>query len=187
MRLYFRRRIPDFDRALLVESGSREVSERLLTTLRRIHGEHITIDLVSCYAGIPAGFAPEGPAGTSVYRVSEYQGRAGLNRLVGELRNRYPVVGIICSAEPIMTKWKWALLAKLPAKIFIVNENGDYFWLDYSNWRITGYFFLFRAGLVGPGAAGAVARLVFVPFTLAYLLLYAAGIHIRRACYRLVN
>jgi len=188
MRFYFRQRIPQFDRVLLIESGARDVAERLLPALRRNHGEHVSVDLVSCYAEVPAGYAPEEPGGTRVYRVSDYQGRAGFNRLVGELRDRpYPVVGVICSAEPIMTKWKWALGARLPAKIFVVNENGDYFWLDYSNWRITGYFVLFRAGLVGPGAAGAIARLAFFPFTLAYLLLYAAAVHIRRACRRLMH
>ena len=40
------------------------------------------------------------------------------------------MTGVICAAEPIMTKWKWWLGNKLPAKTFIINENGDYFWLD---------------------------------------------------------
>jgi len=34
-----------------------------------------------------------------------------------------------------MTKWKWWLAAHLRAKVCILNENGDYFYLDYSNWR----------------------------------------------------
>jgi len=38
------------------------------------------------------------------------------------------------------------------------HENGDYFWLDYSNWRIIGYFALLRAGLAGPGAVRGLAR-----------------------------
>ena len=29
-----------------------------------------------------------------------------------------------------MAKWKWALALRLPAKVFVINENGDYFWLD---------------------------------------------------------
>ena len=37
---------------------------------------------------------------------------------------------MICSGEPVMMKWKWALALRIPAKDFIINENGDYFWLD---------------------------------------------------------
>jgi hypothetical protein len=32
-----------------------------------------------------------------------------------------------------MTKWKWMLAARLPGKVFVVNENGDYFWLDHGH------------------------------------------------------
>ncbi len=177
MRYFFRRRIPAFDRVLLVESGSRGIAERLLPVLRRNHGERLAVDIVTCYAGLPQGFAP----GTGIFQVSDYPGRAGLNRLCNELlARRHPVLGIICSGEPIMTKWKWALAARLPAKVFVVNENGDYFWLDYSNWRIIAYVVLLRAGLAGPGALRSLARLALFPFTLIYLLLYAGTVHLRR-------
>ena len=176
MRFFFRRRIPVFDRVLLVESGAREIAERLLPLLRRNYGENLPVDLVTCYDGVPKG------AGDAVvYRTSDYQGRAGRRRLYAELRARgYSTLGVICSAQPIMTKWKWALAAHLPVKIFVVNENADYFWFDRGNWRIIGYFVLFRAGLVGPGSLGAIARLFLFPFTLLYLLLYAGGVHLRR-------
>ncbi len=181
MRYFFRRRIPAFDRVLLVESGSRGLAEKLLPVLRRNHGEHVTVDLVTCYAGLPEGFPPE----SAIWQVSEYPGRAGLKRLCAELlARRHPVLGIICSGEPIMTKWKWALAARLPAKVFVVNENGDYFWVDYSNWRIIGYFALLRAGLAGPGALRGLARLAVFPFTLVYLLLYAGAVHLRRGLRR---
>ena len=29
-----------------------------------------------------------------------------------------------------MTKWKWALAFRLPVKVLVVNENGDFFWFD---------------------------------------------------------
>ncbi|HOK45507.1 MAG TPA: hypothetical protein PLP04_12180 [Bryobacteraceae bacterium] len=178
MRYVFRRRIPEFDRVLLVESGSRGIAERVLPVLRRNHGDNLQIDIVTCYAGSPGGSAPE----TVVFHVSDYPGRAGFKRLCGELlARRYPALGIICSGEPIMTRWKWALAARLPAKVFIINENGDYFWFDYSNWRIIAYFALLRTGLAGPGALRSLARLALFPFTLLYLLLYAAAVHLRRA------
>lgn len=184
MRFFFRRRIPAFDRILLVESGARHLSERLLPLLRRNHGEQMVMDLVTCYAGLPAGFPPE----TVVFRTSDYPGRAGFKRLSAELRARsHSLVGIICSDEPILAKWKWVIAARLPAKLFVINENCDYFWVDYSNWRIIGHFILFRAGLAGPGAVRTLARLALFPFTLLYLLLYAAAVHLRRQCRRLLH
>lgn len=186
MRYFFRRRIPAFERVLLVESGARHLAEGLLPLLRRNHGEGVAIDLVTCFGGLPAGypFEPE----TAVFRTSEYAGRAGLRRLFAELlARRYAVMGIICSGEPILAKWKWVLAARLPAKVIVINENGDYFWFDYSNWRIIGYFALFRAGLAGPGAVRGLARLALFPFTLLYLLLYAAAVHLGRGCRRMLG
>ena len=79
-----------------------------------------------------------------------------------------------------MTKWKWWLAAKIPAKLFIVNENCDFFWTDRGQWRLMLHFVFFRAGLTGAAAVPAIARLLFFPVTLSYLLLYAATVHLRR-------
>jgi hypothetical protein len=175
VRYFLRRRQPPVSRILLVESGSRHVIERVLPGLRQTHGESVPIDLVTCYPGAPAGV-------DAVQRVTGYQGATGRRRLYRALAaKRYSIVGIVCSAEPIMTKWKWALAARLPAKVFIINENGDYFWLDRGHWRAILHFALFRAGLAGSGAARTFGRLLVFPFTLLYLLLYASAVHIRRA------
>jgi hypothetical protein len=177
MQLFFSRRIPHLNRVLLVESGSRAILEQLLPRMRELYGAQMLPDLVTCYAGQPASLPP----GSAVFRVSDYPGTDGRKRLTEELiRNRYDVIGIICSAEPIMTKWKWWLAAKIPAKLFVVNENGDHFWADHSNWRIIGHFMLFRAGLTGGEAIPQLARLFLFPFTLTYLLAYAAMVHLRR-------
>ncbi len=178
MRGFFSRRLPDFGRVLLVESGSRELFDNLVSGIYETHGEHIVMDLVTCYDGHPEGFRTD--TGT-IFRVTGYAGRAGRKRLYRELGARgYTVVGIICSGEPIMTKWKWVLAARIPAKVFILNENGDYFWLDYSHWHVMRHFVLFRAGLSGSGAVRSIGRLLLFPLTLAYLLLYAAVAHLRR-------
>ena len=95
--------------------------------------------------------------------------------------NRYTIVGIICSAEPIMTKWKWVLAARLPGKVFVLNENGDYFWIDRGHLANIRYFVLFRAGLTGAGAVRTLARVVLFPFSLLYLILYALTVHLRRS------
>lgn len=178
MRYVFSNRVPPFTRLLLVESGSRYLFDNLLPDLPKIHGEDLQVDLVTCYAGLPQGFRAEHG---NVYRVTDYPGRANRKRLYRELRaNGYNVIGIICAGEPIMTKWKWALALRIPAKVFILNENGDYFWLDRAHWSAVRHFVLFRAGLAGAGAVRTLARLAAFPFTLLYLLLYAAAVHLRR-------
>ena len=175
MRYFLRRRQPPVSRILLVESGSRHLIEQVLPGLRRIYGESIPADLVTCFPGAPEGVE-------AVYRVTEHRGRDGRRRLYRTLAaQRYSIMGILCSAEPIMTKWKWALAARLPAKVFVINENGDYFWLDRGHWRAMLHFALFRAGLTGAGAARTLGRLLVFPFTLLYLVLYASAVHIRRA------
>jgi hypothetical protein len=178
MRHFFTRSVPPFSRVLLVESGSRELIEHLLPVLYQNHVE-MTCDLVTCYAGSPKNFRENQGA---VYRVTDYPDGRTRQRLYEQLNaNKYSILGIICSAEPIMTKWKWMLGARLPGKVFVLNENGDYFWLDHGNLAAIRYFILFRAGLTGSGAVRTLARLVLFPFSLLYLILYAITVHLRRS------
>jgi hypothetical protein len=177
MRLFFSKATPGFERLLLVESGSRYILDNLLPGLREIYGGNMKVDLVTCFMGEPEGL----PEGSRVFRVWEYPDRASRGRLLQELKaGQYTVGGIICSGEPIMTKWKWWLLWKIPAKFFVLNENGDYYWFDYSNWRTMLHFALFRAGLTGGDAVTTITRLVMFPFTVLFLLLYAGLVHLRR-------
>ncbi len=167
---------------LLVESGSRELLERAIAPLRRTWGDEIFVDLVTCYSGLPAGFAPET---TRVYRVSEYRGREGRRRLYQQLaQNRYGLVGIVCSGQPLMTKWKCVLALRLSAKVLIINESGDYFAIQIQEWQNLWRFVQSRAGLGGAGAVRTLARVISFPFTLLYLLLYATTVHTRRALRR---
>ena len=168
---------------LLVESGSRGLIEGLIPGLRQSWGESISIDLVTCYSTLPKGFEAHN---TRVYRVGDYRGRTGRGRLYRELaKNQYGLLGIICSGEVVMAKWKWMLGLRIPAKIFIINENGDYFWLDRRHLGPLRRFVLFRSGLAGAGAVRTLVRLVSFPFTLLYLLLYASSAHARRALRRI--
>jgi len=174
---FLRKSIPPFTRVLLVESGRRDLIEDLLSGLYDVHPE-MHADLVTCYAGLPNNFRIDRGA---VYRVSDYRdGRARQEFYRLLAAHRYTVIGIICSAEPIMTKWKWMLAARVPAKLFILNENGDYFWFDRGHIAAVRGFVLFRAGLTGAGAVRTLARLVLFPFTLLYLILYALTVHLRR-------
>lgn len=182
MRYFLTRSLPEPNSILLIESGSRSLLEGLIPNLRETWGDDLFIDLVTCYAKLPKGFSPET---TRVYRVSDYRGREGRRRLYGELaKNHYSLMGIVCSGEPLMTKWKSVLALKIPAKIFIINENGDYFWLDRGHLSTIREFVFLRSGLAGAGAVRILSRIFSFPFTFTYLLLYATTVHARRALRR---
>jgi len=182
VRYFLTRRLPAASRVLLIESGAREIVEGVISGIRSSYGDDIFVDLVTCFPGLPAGFDP---ATTRVYRVTDYRGRAGRKQLYRELAaNGYTIAGMLCSDEPIMTKWKWVLALRLPAKVFVLNENGDSLWLDYGHFGVICHFVLFRAGLAGAGAVRTLARLFLFPFTLLFLLLYAATVHFKRALRR---
>jgi hypothetical protein len=178
MKYFLSRHIPQPHRILLVESGSRNLIERVRPLVRSALGEHFEIDLLTCFAKLPAGFPPE----TRVYRTTEYRTSAARKALVEELReNGYALLGIVCSDEPILFKWKLAIGWKLPAKIFIINESADFYWFDRAHLGLIWQTVLLRSGLAGAGAVRTLARVAFFPFTLGYLLLYASTAHARRA------
>ena len=176
MRYFISRREPPGDRILFVESGSRSLAEAMLVHMAEWNVD-CSLDLVTCYAGLPDGFDPA----TEVFRVFEYAGKEGRARLLKLLRERdYAYIGIICSTEPIMLWWKWYLALWVPAKLFIVNENGDYFWFHRDNGESLRAFVLERSGLTGAGAVRTVGRLLAFPFAILYLLMYAFTVHARR-------
>jgi hypothetical protein len=176
VRYFLRRRIPEPSRILLVESGSRHITEIIIPRLKEHFG--VPIDLVTCFPTAPAGTA-------TVYNVNDFRGRKSGITLTRELRaNGYAIAGIVCSNEVILNKWKWVLAAALPAKILILNESGDWFWLDRAHFPHIRRFIKHRAGFADAGIVRAVARVAIFPFTLSYLLLYAAAAHFRRALYR---
>jgi hypothetical protein len=178
------RRAPAGKRLLLIESGSRSLAEGILPHLKTDWAEAYEMDLVTCYGGLPAGLPPE----TRVFRVGDYGSSEKRRELIRELRARdYAYVGMICSAEPIMTKWKWLVALRVPAKVFIINENGDYFWMHRENAAILREFALVRMGLEGAGAIRTVGRLIAFPFAVLYLLMYAFAVHARRAIRRALH
>jgi hypothetical protein len=178
VRYFLSRHIPRPHKILLVESGARSLVEKVAPGLKAAWGEDVEIDLVTCYSGLPAGFPPY----TRVYRTGNYRGREGRRRLFDELReSRYALMGIVCSAEPILFKWKLAIAWHVPAKVFVINESADYFWLDRGHLDLAREMVLSRSGLAGAGAVRTLARALLFPFTLLYLLLWATAVHTRRA------
>ena len=79
-----------------------------------------------------------------------------------------------------MTKWKWVLAARLRSKIFVVNENADFFWLDRGHWRNALLMARTRTGIIGSAGIPALAQWLFFPVTLIYLLLFAGVVHLKR-------
>jgi hypothetical protein len=179
MRYFFRpQKAPTVHRILLVESGSRHLIEGVVPHLKNIFGEQTRIDLVTCFPATPQAI----DASANVYRTADYRSSAARRSLYRQLRaNHYHVTGIICSAEPIMTRWKWMLAFRVPAHLFLLNENGDFVWFDREHMSVLGAYAQTRAGLEGAGAVRTFARILLFPLTLLYLLLYASVAHARRA------
>jgi hypothetical protein len=178
MRYVLRNRIPPFSRVLVIESGSRHLLEDFLPGLYEIYGDSMRLDLLTCYAGTPKAFRPNQG---SVYNTNSHRGRQGIIALLRVLRaNSYSIGGMICSAEPILARWKWLIALAVPAKFFVLNENGDYLWIDRAHGSSIREFVLMRLGLAGAGAVPTLARLFLFPFTLWFLVAYAATVHLRR-------
>ncbi|MGA2185760.1 MAG: hypothetical protein ABSH47_22305 [Bryobacteraceae bacterium] len=175
-RFLSRRAVP-FTRVLLVESGSRAIAEKVLALFYDRHSAD-NVDLLTCLGGVPAAFRAEQGR---VLRSFEYADRNSRRRLVRDLRShRYDILAIICSGEPYLARYKFALAALLPAKVLIINENGDYFWFDRGSFGILGRLFAARAGLAGDSGLRTLARIAGFPFTLALLLGFAARVHLMR-------
>lgn len=175
---YLTARCPRVERILLVESGSRSITERVLPKLKISFTDLTSVDLITCYGGVPAGLSDH----AAVYRTQDHATALERADLLQRVRQSgATVVAMICSDEKIMTRWKWWLAAKLPAKILIVNENADYFWLDTAQIAHLKRFALKRLGLSGQFAGRTAARALAFPAVLAYLVTYAAVVHLRRA------
>ena len=101
---FLRRRGAPFQRMLLVESGSRAIAEQALAAFYERHGAE-TVDLLTCFEGLPAAFQPERGR---VLRTYQYAGRASRRQLVRDLRQRrYDILAMICSGEPYLFRYKF--------------------------------------------------------------------------------
>ena len=83
MRRFLTRRIPPFTRVLLVESGSRNLLERIIPYIYSVSAS-AEIDVVTCYSGAPAGLRE----GSNVFRTADYPDGAPRAALVKHLNSR---------------------------------------------------------------------------------------------------
>jgi hypothetical protein len=155
-----------------VESGSRELLEAAIPTVRTFWDSRTPpIDVLTCFGGVPEGIGDDG----EIYRVADYPGPER-KKLLRELKGRgYAVMGIVCSDEIILEKWKWLIALSVPAKLLVINESGDCFWADRNNWAAIRQFVASRSGLTGATILRSVLQVSVLPFTFLWLLLFAAG------------
>ena len=182
MRWFLSRGTPPVSRLLLVESGPRSVAEKAIPRLRNSFGLTVPVDLLTCLPSNPRGLESANSHPARVWRVTDCRDADSRWELLCRIRyERHPVTAVLCAGSPVMLPWKLATLFLLPSKFIVVNENADYFWLDRGHLSNLKNLFLERAGLQPDLAVRLVARAIVFPFTLAYLLGYAAWVHSRRA------
>lgn len=175
---YLTGRSPAINRILLVESGARAITERVIPRLASDGRENIPVDVITCYESAPSAMRPGG----RVFRTQDYPDAAARAALAAELTARgVNTIAIVCSGEEIMRRWKWWLAWRLPAKLLIVNENADFFWVDLVHFGHIRRFALTRLGFYGADRSAIIRNAVAFPFTLTFLLLYAAFVRTRRA------
>ncbi len=185
MRWFLSRGAPPVSRLLFVESGPRGVVEKVLPRIRNSFGHDIRIDLLTCLPTDPAELGVGNPHSARAWRVTECRDADSRWDLLCRIRReRHPAAVIVCADSPVMLPWKLAAVLLLPAKFIIVNENADYFWLDRAHLSNLKNLLLQRAGLQPDLAVRLLARTLVFPFTLVYLLGYAAWVHSRRAARR---
>jgi hypothetical protein len=176
------RHFPEKSRILLVESGSRELLEKAIPTVRTFwDGKTPPIDVFTCFSGVPEGIGDDG----EIFRVADYPGPER-KKLLRELKGRgYAVMGVVCSEEAILAKWKLLITMSVPAKLLVINECGDCFWCDRNNWQLIRQFIASRSGITGATVLRSMLQIAVLPLTFLWLLLFATGAHTVRAYNRL--
>jgi hypothetical protein len=174
MKGFFQAASPSARDILLIESGSQEVSRRGLEGIRRTFRE-ARLHLLTCWPDpLPGPVA-------SLYRVQDYASRRDkLGLLRSFQRQPADVLAVLCSKEPVMRSWKLLALLMIPAKTLIINENGDFFWLDWQNRAALRQFLQSRWGLFRQEFLLTVLRAVVFPFTILFLAANAAMLFLRR-------
>lgn len=185
MHRFLARAQPSFDRILLIESGPRTVTERILPFLYTVkNARHV--DVLTCFDSPPDSFDFDRGV---VYSVHDEEARRNRGAFIKKLASApYTVLGLLCTGSPILEKWKWMLAFRSSARLIIVNEEARYFGLEIWNIK-TARLMLFKRlnpfadyspeGLM-QSIGSNVGGLLLAPFTVTYLLLYTAAVHARR-------
>jgi hypothetical protein len=175
MRWFLSGRVPPPERILLVESGSRHLLERAAAEMSR-HFPEARFDLCTCFPGAPAA-----PAVDRVWRVNEARSLGAKLSMAGSIvRARPPIAALLFSGEPVMLNWKLLLLLALPSKIIVVNEHGDFFWLDRKHLTVVRTFLGARMGVGGDAFLRAIFQILVFPIVFLYLVCYTLVTYLAR-------
>jgi hypothetical protein len=175
---FFNDAVPQARDILLIESGSPEVLRRALPPLRRNFPE-ARLHLCTCWPDPVPGV-------TSVFQATDYPSWSDKVRLLFSFRKRrWEILAVVCSNESIMFAWKVLALVLMPSKTLVINEHGDYFWLDWLHRRALRGFLATRWVFIRRDFLLAVLRALVFPLTVLYLLATALLLYLRR-WYRLV-
>lgn len=175
MKYFFRRKIPATSNILMIESGSPEVARRALERIRNLFPDSC-YHLCTCQPGVPDA------SYDSVYRATDYPSTwKKLGLLYSFCRPGWNILVILCTGEPILLRWKLMALAMLPAKVLIVNEHADFFWLDWENRRTLRMLASIRWGVNFEEFFSTLLRALAFPITLLLLLVTAGLLYLRRA------
>ncbi len=165
---------PQPERVLLVESGLRSAADLFLQDLYQ--DERLTrVDVLTCYGSPPQSFDP---AKGQVFFTHQTQSRSALFRQLS--RSGYSATCLLCTGDDIMTKWKWAVALQVPAKVMIVNESADTFWLDRGHLRELKQMAHDRVGITRLMLVRLLWQALAFPFILLFLSSFAAAVHLRR-------
>jgi hypothetical protein len=174
MKYFFRRKIPLAKDVLFIESGSPGVVSKALPRIRNIFPA-ARCHLCTCWPDAP------GPGFTSVFRATDYPSTWNkLNLLLSFRRKRWEVLAVLCTGEPFLWRWKVLAILLLPAKVLIVNENADFFWLDWDNQSRLRRFLGIRWGVNREEFFSTLGRVLVFPGTLLILLSTALFLYARR-------
>jgi hypothetical protein len=168
---------PQCDRVLVVESGARAAADKFLRELYSKEQPR-QVDVLTCYRSAPDAF--DARLG-QVYFTHNAGGGAARKQLFHSLTGTgYSAVCVLCTGDAIMTKWKWMVACRVPAKLLIVNENADSFWLDRGHIIKVRHMLRERMGLHRITPLRILSQAIRFPFTLAALLAFASVVHARR-------
>lgn len=176
---------PSFGSVLLIESGPRPVTEQFLRFLYNVKGA-AHVDVLTCDSKPPDAFDF---ARGVVYSVHDAEARDNRGHFIRKLASGpYTVLAVMLTGSPILEKWKWVLAFRSSARLIAVNEEAKYFGLEIWNHRSMERMLLQRLNPFADCTRDSLAAVVLTflagvfvaPFTITYLLLYAAAQHLRR-------
>ncbi|MSO19778.1 MAG: hypothetical protein EXQ56_04830 [Acidobacteria bacterium] len=174
MKYFFGKKFPQSGDILIIESGAPQISDRACRSLRRLY-PNAPYHLATCWPDRAS------PAFAQVYAVGDYLGRSAKIGLLRKFRRHgYTVLVILCTGEAVMSLWRTLALALIPAKVIIVNENADFFWLSWENRGTLKAFLGARWGVNLRHGAAILLRAVAFPFTVLFLMLTAFFYYLRR-------